>query len=326
VRLKKALSLLVVVGVVAACTPSENTASGSGSGNPLTIAVIPKGTSHAFWKSVEAGAKQAGTDLGANILWKGPLKEDDRASQISIVQQFTADRVSAIVLAPLDDQALVAPVQAASSKNIPVVVIDSGLKGDAGKDFVSFVATDNRKAGELGGERLAKLLGEKGKVILMRYSEGSASTAEREAGFLSAIGKYPNIEVISDNVYAGATQAEAQTKAMQMIDTFRQADGLFTPNESSTLGVLQALSKNGLIGKMKFVGFDATPLLVEALQKGEVDALVAQNPMKMGYEGVRVAIDKLKGNEVQTNVDTGTLLIDGENLQSEEVQKLLAGK
>src|SRR6478736_6676788 len=147
------------------------------------IAVIPKGTTHSFWKSVEAGAQKAGAELGVEIIWKGPLKEDDRAQQIGVVQQFVASGVNAIVLAPLDDTALRTPVKSAAQHNIPVVIIDSPLKGDnGGKDFVSFVATNNRRGGELGGEELARLLGGKGKVVLLRYAEGSASTAEREAG------------------------------------------------------------------------------------------------------------------------------------------------
>lgn len=292
----------------------------------LTIAVIPKGTTHSYWKSVETGANAAGKEFGAKILWKGPLKEDDRSGQIQIVQGFAADKVSAIVLAPLDDKALASPVADASSKGIPVVVIDSALQGEAGKDFVSLVATDNEKAGELGGERLAKLLGGKGKVVLLRYSVGSASTEAREAGFLKAIAKFPGITVISDKMYAGATQSEAQTKAMQMIDVLKTADGVFTPNESSTLGMLQALVSSNLSGKIKFVGFDTSAELIEDLKKGQVDALVAQNPVKMGYEGVKAAIEKIKGKTVEKSIDTGVAVIDKENLETPDIQKLLAGK
>jgi ribose transport system substrate-binding protein len=338
----KTLALLVVSSLVfVGCSPSD---SGSGSGGTgtasttsgsggtgggagdLKIAVIPKGTTHAYWKSVEAGAENAGKEFGAQILWKGPLKEDDRAGQIDIVKQFTTDKVSAIVLAPLDDQALQAPVQEATEKGIPVVIIDSALKGEAGKDFVGLVATDNHKGGELAGERLGKLLNGKGKVVLLRYAVGSASTEARESGFMDAIKKFPGIQVISDNQYAGATQSEAQTKAMQMVDTLKGADGVFTPNESSTAGMRTALKQMGLTGKIKFVGFDASTDLIDALKAGEVDALVAQNPVKMGYEGVKAAIDKIKGKTVAASTDTGAVVIDKDNLETPDIQKLLSGK
>jgi ribose transport system substrate-binding protein len=174
--------------------PTVASSPGSGAPGPtLKIAVIPKGTSHSFWKSVEAGARRASDELGVEMIWKGPLKEDDRAEQIKVVEQFISEGVNGIVLAPLDDQALVRPVRAAHDKKIPVVIFDSGLKAEVGKDFISFVATDNLQGGVIGGTELARILGNKGKVVLLRYQEGSASTDERERGFLSVIEKNPDI-------------------------------------------------------------------------------------------------------------------------------------
>ena len=156
-----------------------------------TIAVVPKGTTHEFWKSIHAGAVKAEKELTAQgtkvkLFWKGPLREDDRDQQIQVVENFTARNVSGIVLAPLDSQALVAPVASAAQAKIPTVVIDSDLKSDK---QISFVATDNFKGGQMAGEFLAQQLGGKGKVILLRYQVGSASTEAREAGFLDAIKK-----------------------------------------------------------------------------------------------------------------------------------------
>ena len=290
------------------------------------IAVIPKGTTHSFWKSVEAGARLAGTELGVEILWKGPLKEDDRAQQIGVVQQFVSSGVSAIVLAPLDDIALRTPVKSAAEHNIPVVIFDSALKGEAGKDFISFVATNNHRGGELGGEELARILGGKGKVVLLRYAEGSASTLEREAGFLAVMKKYPGITMIVENRYAGATVSTAQDASMNLIDKVREADGIFCSNEPTTLGMLQALRQNELSGKKKFVGFDASDELVAGLRKGEIQDLVAQNPVKMGYEGVKAAILKIRGEKVEARIDSGAALVTKENVDSDEIQKLLGKK
>lgn len=287
------------------------------------IAVIPKGTTHSFWKSVEAGARQAGAEFGVEILWKGPLKEDDRAQQIGVVQQFVASNVDAIVLAPLDDTALRTPVKSAMDRHIPVVIFDSGLKAEAGKDFVSFVATDNHLGGKLAGEELVRLLGGKGKVVLLRYSEGSASTAAREAGFLEVLKAHPDIELLVENRYAGATIASAQDAAMNLIDKIRAADGVFAPNESSTQGLLLALRQTGLAGQKKFVGFDATPFLLAALKKGDIQALVAQNPQKMGYLGVATAVRHLRGEKVAAVVDTGCVLVTPQSLDTPAVRAVL---
>jgi ribose transport system substrate-binding protein len=309
-------------GPTTGAAPAGGTAS---TGSNLTIAVIPKGTTHSFWKSVEAGARSAGQELGVQINWKGPLKESDRAGQIAIVEQFISSNVNGIVLAPLDDTALVKPVQSAMAKKIPVVIIDSALKGTPGKDFVAFVATDNHKGGVLGGERLAQLLGNKGKVVLLRYAVGSASTTEREAGFLEVMKKNPGIQILTDNRYAGATEGEAKTAAMNMIDSLKQADGIFCPNESSTLGMLLALRQNNLAGKVKFVGFDTSQPLIEGVKAGEINALVAQNPVKMGHDGVKVMVEKLRGQSVDAHEDTGVTVIDKANLNTPPVQKLLSG-
>jgi ribose transport system substrate-binding protein len=305
--------------------PVVTTQPGSSSNSNITIAVIPKGTTHDYWKSVQAGAETAGKKENVQIDWKGPLREDDRAGQIQIVQNFVADNVSGIVLAPLDENALTQPVQAATAKHIPVVIIDSALKGTPGKDFISFVATDNHKGGLLGGERLAKLLKGKGKVVMLRYEEGSASTEAREAGFLDAMKENPGIQIISDNNFGGATMGEAQTKAMQMVDQLKQADGIFCPNESTTLGMLHALQQNNLAGKVKFVGFDTSGPLIDALNAGQIDALVAQNPTKMGYVGVQEIVDKIHGKPVPANVDTGVTVVDKTDLNTPDIQKLLGG-
>lgn len=290
------------------------------------IAVIPKGTTHNFWKSIEAGARKAGQEIGAEIIWKGPMKEDDRAQQISIVQQFASSGVSAIVLAPLDDTALRGPVKSASARGIPVVIIDSTVKGEPGKDFVSFVGTDNKRGGILGGEELVRLLNGKGKVVLLRVMEGSASTLEREAGFLEVIRRTPGITLTVENRFGGATVSSAQDAAMNLIDKIREADGIFCPNESTTQGMLLALRQTGLVGKKKFVGFDTSPALLSALNKGDIQALVAQNPTKMGYVGVISAVKALRGEQVEIAIDTGCVLVTKNNQTDPAVKAVLVAE
>lgn len=288
-----------------------------------TVAVIPKGTTHVFWKSVETGAKRAGAELGYDIIWKGPLSEGDRAQQRQLVQQFINDQVDAIVLAPTDAKALVDPVKDAAAKGIPVVIIDSGLDAEAGADYVTFIATNNHQGGKLGGEKLAELLGDGGDVVMLRYQVGSASTHDREEGFLEAINAADNINVLSSDQYAGTSKGQALKKAREMKDVIEKARGVFAPNESSTAGMLEALRTFGLAGKITFVGFDSSPELVAALRAGEIDALVVQNPDRMGYEGVRAAAKALDGETLATTIDTGVMVITPDNIDSPQVKALL---
>ena len=295
----------------------------------LRIAVIPKGTSHEFWRCVHAGAIKAEREISAagtplEVIWKGPQTEDDRAQQIKVVQNFIAAGVNGICLAPLDDTALLAPVQDAGRAKIPVVVFDSGLKGTVGQDFVSYVATDNYKGGELGARRLGELMGGKGKAILLRYQEGSDSTTLREQGFLDTLKKdFPNIELISSDQYAGATAAKALVKSQNLLTRFgSEIDGIFCPNESSTVGMLRALDDNGMAGKVQFVGFDSSEALVAALRDGKLHGIVLQNPINMAYLAVKSMHAHLTGKAVEPRIDTGAVMVTPENMD-EAATKLL---
>jgi len=292
-----------------------------------TIAVIPKATSHEFWKSIHAGAVKAQRELtekGAKveIIWQGPLREDNRDQQIQVVENFIVRRVSGIVLAPTDAKALVSPVNTAARAKVPVVIFDSGLKSEK---YVSFVATDNHKGGVLAGEAMAKLLGGKGNVILLRYQTGSASTEEREAGFLEAIKKVPGIKVISSDQHGGATRELCYQAAQNILNRYgKEVNGIFGPCEPVANGIIMALRNAGKAGgTVKVVGFDAGGQTVEALKKGDVQAVVVQNPLRMGYLGVMTMFDHLQGKPVEKRIDTGVYVVTPENMDTPEMKELL---
>lgn len=292
----------------------------------LTLAVIPKGTSHVFWQSIHAGAAKAAAELGVEIIWRGPIREDDRDSQVSEVEGFISRGVSGIVLAPLDESALAQPVANAKKSGIPVVIIDSGLKGEG---HVSFVATDNEKGGRLGGEHLARVLSGKGKVVLLRYAEGSDSTNRREHGFLEVMKQNAGIEVVSSNQYGGADVEGAYKKGEALLSGYKKpdgglgVDGIFCPNESTAFAMLRVLQDNGWAGKVRFVGFDASDNLVKGLREGHIDGLVMQDPVRMGYLGVKTMVSHLRGQPVEARIDTGVHLVTREIMDKPEIKELL---
>jgi len=319
----KLLLAVVVLTVLAAGCGKKDSAEADGR---MTIAVIPKGTIHEFWQSVHLGAVKAGREADVEIIWKGPLKEDDRESQVAVVENIIARGVSGIVLAPLDDTALRMPVKNAMRAGIPVVIFDSGLKG---KDFVSYVATDNFEGGKIAGRHMGKLLDGKGKVAVLRYSEGSYSTTKREDGFLDAIKQFPEIEVVSSNQYAGVTTESALQAAENMFQRFTdkqdglQIDGIFCATEPTTLGILRAMENTGMAGKIKFVGFDTSEMMISAMRKGNLSGFVVQDPVKIGYLGVKTILQHLNGQEVEGRVDTGAVLITLDNIDQPQIQQLL---
>jgi ribose transport system substrate-binding protein len=298
-----------------------------GRSDDFQIAVIPKGTTHEYWKSINAGAVKAQRELKAagtnvTIIWKGPLLEDDREQQIQVVENFVGRNVSAIVLAPLDNRALVAPVEDAVNAGIPVVIVDSALKTDKTS---STVATDNRKGGQIGAKRLGTLLGGKGRVLMLRYEVGSASTEEREAGFMDVMTRdFPGIELISTDQYGGATRETAFKASQNLLNRFgARTDGIFAPNESTASGMLLAIREQGIAGKVKFVGFDANEQLVAALKQGDIQGLVVQDPVKMGYLGVMTAVDVLQHKKVAPLIDTGVGLVTAENMDDPAISALI---
>ncbi len=215
------------------------------------IMVIPKGTTHEFWQSIHAGALKAAEEHGdVELIWQGPLKEDERSDQIKLVQNAVAVGVDGIVLAPLDAKALVEPVEQAIAKGIPVVIIDSGLESDK---VVSTVSTDNYHGGVLAARRLGELLKGEGRIILLRYAEGSESTIQREKGFTDTIAKeFPELVYLSNDQYGGATSDLAQQKSQSLVTRYRgQIDGVFCVNESNTLGMLRALEGAGLVSRSR---------------------------------------------------------------------------
>jgi ribose transport system substrate-binding protein len=321
----KALPVLVsglcLALLVPACGRKAAESPTSQATKKFQIAVIPKGTTHEFWKSIHAGAVQAERELGVQVIWKGPQKEDDRAQQITVVEDFISRGVDGIVLAPLDDRALMRPVQDAVREKIPVVVIDSGLQGS---DYISYVATDNYQGGVLGARRLGGLMNGKGKIFLIRYQEGSASTTQREAGFLDTVKKeFPGLTLLVQDQYAGATTETAYQLAENLLSRFPDVEGIFAPNESSTFGVLRALQEAQLAGKVKFVGFDSSPKLVQGLRDGDILGLVLQNPMKMGYLGVKTMVAHLRGESVPKVIDTGVTMVTPGNMNDPEIKSLL---
>ena len=227
------------------------------------------------------------------------------------------------MLAPLDSRALVAPVASALQAGVPTVVIDSDLESDK---QVSFVATDNFKGGQMAGEFLAKQLGGKGSIILLRYQVGSASTEAREAGFLDAVKKVPGLKLISSDQHAGATREMAYQASQNLLNRYgKGVDGIFCPNETATIAMTKALRDIGRAGgKVKLVGFDSGTQSVLDLKNGDVQALVVQDPLKMGYLGVMTVVEHIQGKKVAKRIDTGVSMVTQQNMDQPDMAALLA--
>jgi len=296
--------------------PADNT---PGASTKHVIAVIPKGTTHIYWQSVKAGAEAAGKEFGYEIQWNGPERETDRERQIQIVEDFIVQKVDGVVLAPLDKDALVPSVEKLASLKIPCAIIDSAVNTDK---YVTFAATDNYQGGVLAARRMGEILGGKGNVIVLKYVPGSASTTDRENGFIETIQKeFPGMKIV-DSKYGQDTVETALQAAEDMLTKNKDVQGFYACNAPTAIAALQALQTQKR-AEIKMVGFDAEKALIDGLRAGQIDALIVQNPFKMGYEGVKAVAMSIKGQPVEKKIDTGVEVVTQSVLDKPEIKALL---
>ena len=282
------------------------------------IAVIPKGRSHLFWQSVHAGANKAAGENQVQILWSGPATETDFNGQLQIIDAMINQGVDAIAVAPIDKTVMVSAVDRAAKQGIPVIIFDSPVDTP---NFVAQVATDNYHAGEMAAARVKEILHGKGQVAIVAVQVGGASTMAREKGFEDAIkSDAPGIQIM-DKRYGNADFAQSLAVAENLLTTYPALDALFASNESSAVGSAQALKSRK--SRVKLVGFDSSPTLIEDLKAGLIDSLVVQNPFKMGYDSVQAAVMKLKGGTPQKIQNLAPRVVTKQDLSDPAVQAQL---
>ena len=283
------------------------------------VGLVPKGANHIFWKTVQAGGMKAAQEFGLEIEWNAPTLEIDSSRQIEIVESMVNRRLDGIALAPVDKRALVGVVERAAKLGIPVAIFDSGIDTP---QRISYVATNNREGGRMAARRMGEVLGGKGKVGIVGFMPGSASTMEREEGFQEEMRtKFPAMEVVALQ-FGMADRAKAMAATENMLTAHPDLAGVFADNESSSVGAVQALKSRGN-RKTKLVAFDASEQLIGDLKEAWIDSLVVQNPFRMGYEAVRAVGLKLAGQAPAAEVDSGATLVVRENLETAEIRGLL---
>ncbi len=335
-RLRTAVGLVAVAAVSFAFTSCQRN---EGSGNApvtaapteagsrpreLTIALVPKGTTHVFWQTVRKGAEDAAAEVGARIEFRGPSSEEDIIGQISIIENLTAAEVDGIVMAACDADDLVEPLRRAKEAGIPIAVIDSGINDETIP--VTYAATDNVLGGRKAAEALIRLVGpEGGKVAVIPFIQGAQSSDERERGFVEEIQKHPEFDLLPP-LYSNSLLQEAVKVVENLLNAHPDVRGIFAANEPGAMGAARVLEQRGLAGKVVLVGFDAAEPEIEALKRGVIQALIVQDPYRMGYEGVMAVVKALRGEVVEPRIDTGVTVVTADNLDDPEVQKLLSSQ
>jgi len=292
--------------------------SGCGRQSKKVIGLIPQGRSHLFWQSIHAGRVAAARETGVEVAWNAPTSETDYSGQLQVMEAMINRRVDAIAVSPIDKKIMVGVVERAAREGIPVIIYDTAIDTE---HYVCRVGTDNYAGGQLAAERMGQILEGKGKVLMVKCMPGSGSTLLREQGFEDTLAKkYPGIRIV-DWRFGMSDFAKSLAVAENMLTAHPDADGMFASNETGSVGAAQAL--RGRQSKVKLVGFDWSPTLLEDLKTGAIDSLVVQHPFKMGYEAVMAAVRKLRGETVPRLHNLPPRLITRENLFDPDVQQQL---
>ncbi len=285
-----------------------------------TIAMIPKGTAHLFYVTVHAGAEAAAKEYGIELEWNGPPTETDYSRQMQILDSFIARQVDGIAIAATERTALNGSLARAKAANIPVTVFDSGVDSD---DYMTFIATNNFEAGQMGARTLAKLIGGKGKVAVVLHAPGSVSTMDRERGFEAVIAKeFPGIKIAARQ-FGMSDSAKSMAAAENMLTAHPDLDGMFASAEPGSVGAVQAIKARNLAGKIKLVTFDSSDGLIDALKENIIQAMVVQDPYKMGYDSIKSLADKLNGQTPPKRVDLSARVVTKADLDKPETKQLL---
>lgn len=285
----------------------------------VNIQVIVKKREPGFWAVVQLGAEAAGKEYNADIDFDGPTNEKDVDGQIAMVENAINEDVDALVLAASDFERLVPVAEKAKSKNIPVIIIDSNLNSNK---IDTFIGTDNVDAGRKLGQSLVDKVGEECKIAVMSFVKGAATADQREKGFFNEIRRHPGIEVL-DTLYCNSEEDIAEQLTAQAVENYACIDAFVCLNAFGTVGTARAIDKLGKTGEIQIIGFDSTPEEISFMEKDVIQSLVIQNPFNMGYLGVKYALDALDNVGIPKTVNTGSEVIDKENMYLPKNQKLV---
>ncbi|MRG61396.1 substrate-binding domain-containing protein [Agromyces sp. CFH 90414] len=325
----KKRSIGVVAGLAAAAlmlagcaTDGGGNAGGDGgSGDRPYIALVSKGFQHQFWQAVKAGAEQAAEEFDVEITFEGPDTEADVDQQIQMLQTALDKSPAAIGFAALDSQAAGPLLQQAKDSNIPVIAFDSGVDSDIP---LTTAATDNLAAAAEAAKRMAEAIGHEGKVALVVHDQTSVTGQERRDGFVDYLEENePNIEIV-DIQYGGGDQAKSADLAKAIIAANPDLKGIYGSNEGSAIGVVQAVKELGIDpASLTVVGFDSGKAQMDAIRDGLMIGAITQNPVGIGYETVKAAVEAIEGEDLPETIDTGFFWYDATNIDDEEIQAVL---
>jgi ribose transport system substrate-binding protein len=311
--------LVAVVLVAAACGGTPASSSPTPTGKAF-IPLISKGFQHQFWQAVKQGAEKAATQFNVKIDFQGPENESQVDKQLEMLQTVLNQKPSALCFAALDSKAAIPLLQKFKDAKIPVIGFDSGVDSDIP---LATAATDNIAAAGAAADKMATLIGGAGEVAIVAHDQTSRTGIDRVKGFTDQIkNKYPNIKIVATQ-YGGGDQLKSTDLTKAILQANPNLKGVFGANEGSAIGVLNGVKESGKSGKVTVIGYDSGQQQMDAIRAGTEAGAITQDPIGIGFKCVEAAVNALKGQTLQKNIDTGFKYYDKTNIDSPDIAALL---
>src|SRR5262245_13979931 len=311
-------TITAVIGVMAVAVAlagcSKNDANTGSQAQPY-VALISKGFRHQFWQAVKAGAEQAGKEFNVKVTFEGAQEEGNVEQQIQLLQTTLDKHPDAVGFAAIDSKAAGPLMQQAKNDKIPVVAFDSGVDSDVP---ICTASTDNLAAAAEAAKHMADLIGHEGKIALVVHDQTSVTGVQRRDGFVDYMKKNePKVQIV-DIQYSG-DPLKATDLAKAIIAANPDLKGLYGSNEGAAIGVVHAVQELGITGKLKIVGFDSGKDQIDAINSGLMAGAITQNPVGIGYETVKAAVQVIQGKTVAKTIDTGYYWYDKTNIDDPKI-------
>ncbi|MEX3955310.1 ABC transporter substrate-binding protein [Trinickia sp. EG282A] len=318
--MKKRTLIGAAVSVALALSMTSGAWAQTAGGSEPYVALVSKGFQHQFWQAVKQGAEKAGQEYHVKVSFEGPETEAMVDKQIDMLSAALARKPNAIGFAALDSQAAIPLLKKAQAQKIPVIAFDSGVDSNIP---LTTAATDNKAAAALAADKMAALIGNEGEVAVVAHDQTSRTGIDRRDGFVDEIkAKYPKIKIVTIQ-YGGGDQLKSDDLTKSILASHPHLKGIFGTNEGSAIGVVKGVTEMNMKGKVVVIGYDSGQQQIDAIKDGVEAGAITQNPIGIGYETVKAAVEALKGEKLPKKIDTGFYWYDKSNIDDPKIAAVL---
>lgn len=299
------------------------------------ITVIVRSSGAEYWDFCKQGADEAGNELRYEVTFEAPQTEAEDNVQVDMIRQAVKDKVDALVISPLDTNAVADALNEVQQAGIDIIMINNEANSTFDtKGRKICIATNTPASGHVAARQAYELMNGRGKIAVIAHTSDESVDNGRFNGFNEEIesdnkiaddgtkGKYAEMEIVNID-YCNADTETAYQQTLNILNEIPDIKLIYATNENASVGACQAVKEKELSDKVSVIGFDSSSTQVSYLMEDVLDGMIVQNPYNMGYLGVRYAHQVINGSEVPDIIDTGVTYVDRNNYDSDGVQLVI---